>query len=326
MPFALALLLFIADPKQAQLLLQRGLIALQHGQLAEARDALETASKTDPNNAFVWTSLAETYLKLKEPGNASAAADTAEKIGAGNPVIDHALAMFYTEARQFGRAAKAEERVWQGAKTDPEAATEFAQALLRSEDATRAADVVSAALAVHPNDAQLTLALGVARYGQRRFDDAILAFLKVIQINPQIPQPYLFLGRLLDQAGPHLPAIASAYEALAAREPQNAKANLLLAKALLATDRSNARAESLLHESIALDGNDWEAHYELGVLLAAKHDYQGSAAELTRSIGLNPKEAMPHYHLARVYDRLGEPERAQAERKTHERLAGSTAK
>jgi Flp pilus assembly protein TadD len=76
----------------------------------------------------------------------------------------------------------------------------------------------------------------------------------------------------------------------------------------------------LLERSISLDSKDWESHYELGLLLSNKHDYQGAARELKRSIDLNPKEAMPHYHLARVYDRLGQPEQAKAEREIHQRL------
>ena len=46
--------------------------------------------------------------------------------------------------------------------------------------------------------------------------------------------------------------------------------------------------------------------------------------ELTRSIELDRKQSMPHYHLARVYDRLGQPERAKAEREAHERLTTPT--
>jgi hypothetical protein len=37
---------------------------------------------------------------------------------------------------------------------------------------------------------------------------------------------------------------------------------------------------------------------------------------------LDEKQAMPHYHLARVYDRLGNAEGAKAERELHEKLTG----
>jgi Flp pilus assembly protein TadD len=297
----LGLLLFAADPattdpNQAKTLLQRGLLALQHGQLTEARSDLEDASRLDDQNAFVWASLADTYLRLGNEDKAEAAASKAAETGQNNPVVVHALSLFYFK---------------------------YADALLHRQDFTHAADVLTAALKQNPSDAQLVLALGVARYGQRRFDEAIVQFLKVIQIDPSIEQPYIFIAKMLDQAGPHLEEITKDYEAWNARDPKNAQAPLVLAKALLIGGSQGDRAAELLRKSIELDPNNWEAHYELGVLLANRRDYQGAATELVRSIELNGKEAMPHYHLARVYDRLGEPEKAKAEREIHQRLIGA---
>jgi uncharacterized protein HemY len=71
-----------------------------------------------------------------------------------------------------------------------------------------------------------------------------------------------------------------------------------------------------------LDEGNWEAHYELGVLLEGKRNWPGAAAELKRAADLDGKQAMPHYHLARVYDRLGDEQNAKTERVLHERLTG----
>lgn len=334
--------------------MQRGLIALKNGQLAEARRDLEQASQADSKNPYIWSSLAQTYLRLKLPDQASAAARNAEKTGADNPLVCHALAMFYSETGQPGRAAEFEQkfaespqadkaalartahlylsagkiqealklaqRAWEADKTDEGTAFDYAQLLLRREDFTQAADVIDVALSAHPQDPQLTLALGVARYGQRRFDDAITTFLKVIQLDPSVEQPYLFLGRILDQAGEHLPQITKAYEGWTARQPQNAKAQLLLAKALLAQDHHSEKAQILLQKSVALDDANWESHYQLGTMLADKRDWTAAAKEFNRSIELDPKQPLPHYHLARVYDRLGQSERAETERKIHQHL------
>lgn len=278
------------------MLLQQGLVALQHGQLSEARQDLEQASRLDPRNPFVWASLAETYLRLGDEKKASKAADAAEKSGPNDPVVGHALGIFYFD---------------------------YAQILLRRGEFTQAASVVESGLAASRDDAQLTLALGVARYGQRRFEDAVAAFLKVIQIDPQIEQPYIFLGKMLEQAGSRLPDITRAFRAWADANPENARAQLLLAEALLAADSRDPTAEALLRRSIALDSKTWQAHYELGVLLAGKRDYQEAAVELNRAIDLDPKQPEPHYHLARVYDRLGEIDRAKAEREIHERLTSA---
>lgn len=303
-----------AGSNSPQDLLKLGLLALQQGKIAEARADLEQASRADPKNAYVWSALAQTYLKANDPKLASAAAETAEKIAPQDPIVSHALAMYYSEVGQLDHAAK----------LDPQIAFYWTKIFLDRGEFTQAANLAQSGLAAHPKDPQLVLALGVARYGQRRFDNAIAEFLKVIGIDPTIEQPYVFLGKMLDQAGVHLAEITRADEAWAARDPQSAKAQLLLAKALLAANNRDERAEELLRKSIALDAKEWEPHYELGVLLAGEHKYADAAAELEHSIELDPKQPMPHYHLARVYDRLGEPERAQAERELHEQLtAGS---
>jgi tetratricopeptide (TPR) repeat protein len=160
----------------------------------------------------------------------------------------------------------------------------------------------------------------VARYGQRRFDDAIVLFLQTINLQPEAEQPYVFLGKMLDQAGEHLPEITSDFERWAAANPSSGLAQLVLAKALLAQDPHSARALELLRKSVELDSKNWEAHYQLGAQLEGKHDYEAAARELEAAVRLQPKQPMPHYHLARVYDRLGEADRAKAEREIHERL------
>jgi tetratricopeptide (TPR) repeat protein len=350
-------LLFAADPAQVNSLLRNGLVALEQGQLMQARTELEQASKLDPQNGVVWVSLVRAYQRLKQPSLAQAAAEKAERNAAGNPIIAHALASYYSDTGQFSRAAHFEaeyaksptadsgapgrvaglylnagepkkalpfaEAAWSTAKADPQVAFVYAQSLLKVQDFTRAAEVLSDASASNPNNAQLMLALGVARYGQRRFSEAIGAFLKTIALDPRIPQPYLFLGRVLDQAGPQMPAIIDDYRGWLKLEPKNPEPPLLLAKALVASNEGGSEAEALLRRAIALDNKSWEAHYQLGLLLSKTHQYKEAAAELEVAIKLNPNEPMPHYHLARVYDRLGEKDRANAERETHKRLMAS---
>ncbi len=199
-------------------------------------------------------------------------------------------------------------------------AFDYAHALLEKSDFSPAADVLQPASQANPHDAQLMLALGVARYGQRRFEEAIMAFLKTIAINPDIPQPYAFLGRVLEQAGDHLPAITADYQAWYQKYPRRFEPAYLLAKAKIAGGGDPAEAEKLLRQSIAEKGDYWASHFELGQLLAKQHKYPEAAAELERAVALNPKEAMPHYHLARVYERMGQADKAKRERAIHAQL------
>ncbi len=176
---------------------------------------------------------------------------------------------------------------------------------------------------IFDKSAQLELALGVAYYGERRFADATAAFLRTIDIDPTVQQPYSFLSKMLDQATARLPDILRRFEAWAAANPKDPMAQLVYAKALLASagnPAALARAEGLLRASIALIADQWESHYELGVLLEKQRKFQEAAAELERSIAISSNQADVHYHLSRIYDRLGQPDKAAAERAIHERL------
>ncbi len=208
-------------------------------------------------------------------------------------------------------------------KADPVSgpiAFDYAQALLTKQDFLSAANVLQPASQANPGDAQLVLALGVARYGQRRFEEAIAAFLKTIQIDPTIPQPYVFLGRVLDQAGNRLGEITADYQAWYRRYPKRFEPAYLLAKAKLAGGGDASEAEKLLRQSIMEKDDYWASHFELGQVLAKQHRYPEAATELQRAVALNPKEAMPHYHLARVYERMGKAEKAKQERELHAQL------
>ncbi len=351
--FVLVVVLLFAPAVDTSVLLKKGLLELQQGRLTEARADLLEASKSDPRNGYVWSALAEVYLRNHEPVLAASAAAQAEKYSQDNPLLSHALALYYSRAGEYAKAA-ADERRYAGSQgADPAANTrvarwflqaadvqaavpfaekaaasdestgfELAQILLKQQRFTEAAQVLEAGLDTHKGDAQLTLALGVARYGQRRFEEAIERFLDVIRADPTIEQPYRFLGRMLDQAGSHLDEIIADAEAWANKNPENSDAQVLVAKALLARNSDDARADVLLRRAAELQPDNWEAHYQLGILLESKHQYEAAAEQLNKAVELNDREPMPHYHLSRVYNRLGKTGLAQAELKRHRELTG----
>ena len=177
-----------------------------------------------------------------------------------------------------------------------------------------------------PTSAQLKLALGVGYYGQRRFSDATAAFLRTIDLAPEVEQPYIFLGKMLDQAGDRMPDVLRRFQKWSAANPKNPLAQFVYAKVLMVSGGDTAQAARLLRASIALKADQWESHYELGVLLEQQRDFSQAAAELERSATLNPNQPDIHYHLSRVYDRLGEADKAAEQRGLHERLAASGGK
>jgi tetratricopeptide (TPR) repeat protein len=174
-----------------------------------------------------------------------------------------------------------------------------------------------------PKNAQLQLALGVGYYGERRFTEAAGAFLRTIDLAPEVEQPYVFLGKMLDQAGDRMPEVLRRFQKWANSNPNNARAQFVYAKGLIEGGGDQVQAERLLRTSIALKSDQWESHYELGVLLEQQRKYSEAAVELERSAALNPSVADVHYHLSRVYDRLGEADKAAEQRGLHQRLTAA---
>jgi tetratricopeptide (TPR) repeat protein len=296
--------------------LRRGLVALQNNNLTEAKQRLEQASRLQPANPKVWLALAQVYLRSKQTVPANTAAKRAEALAADDPFVQHGLAIFYSETGDFARAADL-------ARHDEGFTFDLGQGMLRRGDFSGALSFFGTARGRFPNSAQIELAYGVAAYGQRRFTDSIDAFLRVIRIDPSIEQPYVFLARLLDQAGDRLAQITAAYAAWEKAAPRNCLPVCLHAKALGAAGGDPAEIEAELRRSIQLNNAYWESHFDLGVLLAKDRRWEDAATELGRAIELNPKHAAAHFQLARVYEKLGKPELAQAERAEHQRLTAA---
>jgi len=196
---------------------------------------------------------------------------------------------------------------------------ELARDLLKHNSPHEAIQVLEDGKKVFAGSAQIELTLGVAYYSMRRFPDAVDAFLRVIRIDPGAEQPYVFLGRMLDQTEAKLPDVTAAFAVLAKANPENYTADFLYGKAL-AFGGKRDEAEASLRKSIAVNDGFWESHFELGGVLEARRDYAGAAREFSRAAQLNPKNPGVHYRLARVYDRLGKADEAKAEHALHERL------
>jgi tetratricopeptide (TPR) repeat protein len=296
-----------------------GLVALNENNLTVAEAQLEAASKLEPKDARVWLALAQTYRKLHKLPAAQTAAGKAEVL-ATDPVIMHGLALYYSEAEDYGKAAELLRAVIRRSPFTESYYFDLAQLYLKRQDFAAALETLNSGRKNFDKSAQLELAAGVAYYGLRRFPEAIDAFLGTIRLDPGVEQPYVFLGRMLDQAEDRLPRIVEVFGAFAKRAPENYLSGFLYAKSLMVQHPD--QAEALLRESIARNGEFWESHFELGVLLDQREKFEDAAREMRRSIELSPNDPVPHYRLARLYDRLGKTAEARAERELHARLAG----
>src|SRR5207245_5406987 len=123
---------------------------------------------------------------------------------------------------------------------------------------------------------------------------------RVTRIDPRVEQPYVFLGRMIEQSEDKLREV-TAFAALAKANPDSYLANFLYGKALSFSGQPE-QAEILLRKSVDEQGKYWESRLELGVVLERERDWVGAAQELARAAELNPKSPTVHYQLARAYD------------------------
>lgn len=203
----------------------------------------------------------------------------------------------------------------------------LAQAHLIAQDFPGAISVLLNARKTFDKSPQIELALGVAYYGQRKFPEAIAQFLRTMDLAPEVPQPYTFLGRMMDHLTDRLPEMIERFTRFEQLAPKSPIGFLLHAKAILAQAPASgfppeaATAYDLVRKALELEDKDAEAHYLMGVLLDRRQQYAEAAAQLERSIQLNAKDSAVHFRLARVYDRLGRKDEAARERQIHEKLS-----
>jgi tetratricopeptide (TPR) repeat protein len=322
------LFLLLAAPATFEETFRAGLLALQRSDLNAAQTNLEAAAKLEPANGRVWVALSQTYWKLKENVKADAAAAKAESLGPRDPLVLSSLAIFYAGSGQALKAAGAQARysslVPQDAAARERAESlyfEAAQPLLQQGKFAEAIPILNAGTKnLKSSSAQLELALGVAYYGLRRFDDAAEAFLRTIAIAPEIEQPYVFLGKFLDQIPLRLPELTKKFIEYETANPSKSVAYYLHAKALNAQSAEPETARKLLEKALAINELDPAAHFELGAVFDRTHRYPDAAREFERAAELAPNDAATHYRLSRIYDRLGKPDAAQLERERHAKL------
>ena len=279
-----------------------------------------------PSDPTAWRTVAAIYLDIGDVSRAIVAARrglAADKSGELHTILGRALG-----SRQEWPAARAAfETAIQLNPYSEEPRFLLAQAYLLQQDFTHSAAVLQDARKVFDKSPQIELALGVTYYGQRNFDAAVAQFLRTIQLAPDVPQAYIFLGRILEHASAELPEITELFARFQNEHPASDLGYTLHAKALmLALPPAGFPPEAeksfgLLEKAMAIREDSAEAHYLMGTLLERKREFAAAAGELERSIQLNAKDSAVHFRLARVYDRLGRREAAARERALHEKLS-----
>jgi tetratricopeptide (TPR) repeat protein len=182
-----------------------------------------------------------------------------------------------------------------------------------------------------PSSVRLLIGLGVAWYARGSYEQAERRLCDAIDLAPNDPVPYLFLGKILGVETGVSEDVAKRVARFAERQPQNAMANYNYAVSLWKQRKGPgnteliAKVQTLLEHAIALDAKLGAAFFQLGIVHADRKEFQKAIAAYQHAIEVDPRMEEAHYRLAQAYRLSGQADMAQKELELYQTISKEKA-
>jgi len=247
-------------------------------------------------------------------------ADTNSADTAANPPANPAQTRAEIEEKR-GNPLEAVREYQRAAETNPSESNYFnwGAELLVHRAAEPAIEVFSKGARLFPHSARMRIGLGVAAYAGGSYDRAAQRLCEASDLNPDDPNPYLFLGRIQSvEIGPS-EGLVQRLERFARLYPENAMANYYYALGLwkqqknLEDPQIAAQVEALLNKSVQADPNLGAGYLQLGIICAERNDFPGAVSYYEKAVKASPQLEEAHYRLLQAYQRTGEKSKAEQE-------------
>jgi len=306
-----------------------GAMLLASGKPREATSNLERASKLNPGDYENSLALARAYAASgsyeRSRSTLRAMLDQHDRAEPHHLLadVDEKLNDPLEAVRQYQRAAE----------IDPSESNLFdwGAELLIHHASEPAAQVFAKGAHLYPTSTRMLIGLGISWNARGASDKAAQYLCDASDLNPNDPDPYLFLGRLQHAWNAPSEASSERLARFARLQPDNALANYYYAVSLWkrrkgADDTSTwAKSESLLQRAIGFDPKLGLAHLQLGILYSERKDYPKAIAAYQKAIDVSPALDESHYRLAQAYRQVGESSKAQQEIELYDQLSKKNA-
>jgi tetratricopeptide (TPR) repeat protein len=169
--------------------------------------------------------------------------------------------------------------------------------------------------------------LGAAWYARGSYEQAVQRLCEASDLNPDDPEPYLFLGKMQAVQTTQSEALTERLGRFARLQPENALANYYYAVSLWKRRKSPedvadlAQVTSLLEKAVRLDPKLGPGYLQLGVLYSERKDFLNAILAYQQAIAATPRLEEAHYRLAQAYRQVGEASKAQAELQLYEQIS-----
>jgi len=175
---------------------------------------------------------------------------------------------------------------------------------------------------IAPHSARAFQVLGDAAASDGRWNDAIAAYRKAVQVGPTIPDLHFHLAMLLAQYSSEPDAWKEALEELdkdLSIAPRNPAAEYEIALIWQKHDQPD-KAISALRQALKFDPSFVEGRMALARILSEQNRKEEALEVLEPARKTAPDNPSVHYMLARLYMQLGQTSAAKSEQETFERL------
>ena len=199
--------------------------------------------------------------------------------------------------------------------------------LLTHHAAEPAIEVFAKGNRLFPHSVRMLVGLGAAWYSLGSYDQAAKSFCDASDLNPDDPNPYLFMGKMQAADNMQSPAIAERLARFAALQPENAMANYYFAVSLWQRRKSPDdfeaanQVKSLLEKAVHLDPKLGLAYLQLGIVYAEQKDLPKAISTYRQAIDADPRLEQAHYRLAQAYRQAGDTAKAHAEMQLYEEIS-----
>ena len=305
------------EPKSYDANHNLGEFFIQTGKVAEARPLLEQAQQIDPGSYDNGYDLAMADFLL---GRYDAAREIVLDLvrSKDSSELHNLLGQIQEKDGKFVDAANQFETA---AHMDPseENLFDWASEMLLHMTYEPAITVYKEGARRFPDSPRMWIGLGLTLYSRGKYDEAVKALIKAVDLSPNDARCYLFLSKAYDSSPALADDVIQRFRRYAEAQPGNALAQYYYALSLWKGKRSGdltvdlSTVESLLRKSVALNDALPEAHVQLGNLYDEQHSYEKSIPEYVRALELNPNLSDAHYRLGTDYVHVGQKDRAQQE-------------
>lgn len=186
------------------------------------------------------------------------------------------------------------------------------------------------AVEVAPHSYKAYRFLGLAQAKMGELKAAEKTYAQAVELNPKDQQSLLGLASAQVDDG-RIDEAEATFAKVISYFPKDANLYLQYGRMLLTYRGANGskietRAVDLLRKAIALDPSLAEAHYLLGNLDLTKGETGKALPELELAVKLDPKPSSAHYALARAYLRLGRQAEGMEQMRLFQQLKGQEKK